>query len=452
MSSIVPTLVEPSEPIAATDPSDERRAVIEQHEPRNILVIAWYQVVFRVAWVFKTESVIMPAMIDAVSGAGWVRGFLPVLNRVGQSVPPLLAAERLRNSRLKSRSVMSTTLLMAATFGMLSALWLTVSDRRQAWMAVVVLTLYVLFAAFNGLNELAISTVSGKIIRPNRRGRLMVVGGFVGSVASVAAAAILLPRWLKLPNQTGYTYIFAFTAAGFAIAAFLVLLLFEPPDPSIVTPHRPPQHHFSHAWSLYTQDQSFRRAANVGMLSIGSILLFPHYRWLAAERLDAPEVDMVGWVIAQNIGVGIFSPLTGTIADHYGNRMALRCCVFAAAMAPLLAILMSGPLAWLGSRWFWCVFVVLGMTPVTMRTIFNYTLELAIETDHPRYLSTMRICLAVPFVVSPLGGLLLDLFTGEWRFVGICLLFGGVSGLMLLGGLLTFRMEEPRHRLARKRC
>ncbi|MGE0377139.1 MAG: hypothetical protein AB7Q45_17145, partial [Planctomycetaceae bacterium] len=140
MSSIVPTLVEPSEPIAATDPSDERRAVIEQHEPRNILVIAWYQVVFRVAWVFKTESVIMPAMIDAVSGAGWVRGFLPVLNRVGQSVPPLLAAERLRNSRLKSLSVMSTTLLMAATFGMLSARWLTVSDRRQAGMAVVVLS------------------------------------------------------------------------------------------------------------------------------------------------------------------------------------------------------------------------------------------------------------------------------------------------------------------------
>ncbi|MBX3439196.1 MAG: MFS transporter [Planctomycetaceae bacterium] len=446
MSFTASSLEEPGEPTIPASLIDDRRALLEEHEPRNILVIAWYQVIFRIAWVFKTESVIMPAMIDAVSGAGWVRGFLPVLNRVGQSVPPLLMAERLRNSRLKSRSVIGTTLLMAASFAALAVLWVLVSNRRQAWMAVVVLTLYVLFSAFNGLNELAISTVSGKLIRPHRRGRLMVVGGFIGSVASVAAAVILLPRWLEAPNQTGYANIFAFTAGGFAIAAFLVLLLFEPADRAVSTPRRSPQHHFTHAWSLYSGDQAFRRAANVGMLSIGSILLFPHYRWLAAERLNAPEVDMVGWVVAQNIGVGLFSPLTGTLADRYGNRLALRCCIFCAALAPLLAILMAGPLAWLGARWFWCVFVVVGMTPVTMRTIFNYTLELAIETDHPRYLSTMRICLAVPFVVSPLGGLLLDLFTGEWRFLGICLLFGGVSLSMMLGGFLTFRMEEPRHR------
>lgn len=446
MSSPVPSLVEPSEPLAADEAGEERRAILEQHEPRNILIIAWYQVMFRIAWVFKTESVIMPAMVDAVSGAGWVRGFLPVLNRVGQSVPPLLAAERLRNSRLKSRSVLLTTLLMGGTFAALSGLWITVTDRRQGWMALLVLTLYVLFSAFNGLNELAISTVSGKLIRPHRRGRLMVVGGLAGSLASVGATAILLPRWLGLPDQSGYSWIFGFTALGFAVAAGLVLLLFEPEDPAVQTPRRPPRHHFSHAWRLYRGDQSFRRAANVGMLSIGSILLFPHYRWLAAERLGSPDVDMVGWVIAQNIGVGIFSPVTGTIADRFGNRLALRCCVFAAAAAPLLAIVMSGPLSWLGSRWFWCVFVVLGMTPVTMRTIFNYTLELALESDHPRYLSTMRICLAVPFVVSPLGGLLLDLFRGEWRFVGVCLLFGGVSGLMILGGLLTFWMEEPRRR------
>ena len=39
----------------------------------NMLVLAAYLIVQRVAWVFKTESVIMPAFLDTIAGAGWLR-------------------------------------------------------------------------------------------------------------------------------------------------------------------------------------------------------------------------------------------------------------------------------------------------------------------------------------------------------------------------------------------
>jgi dipeptide/tripeptide permease len=91
------------------------------------------------------------------------------------------------------------------------------------------------------------------------------------------------------------------------------------------------------------------------------------------------------------------------------------------------------------------VFLLLGMSPVAMRTVNNYTLELVTSEMHPLYLSTMRVCFLVPFVFSPLAGGVLDLFA-ERPYSGACWLFGTVSLLIAIAGLLTFRMAEPRLR------
>lgn len=43
-------------------------------EKRNIVSLVIHQILFRTAWIFKTESVIIPAFLDSISDAGWVRG------------------------------------------------------------------------------------------------------------------------------------------------------------------------------------------------------------------------------------------------------------------------------------------------------------------------------------------------------------------------------------------
>ena len=441
-----PVTSPPSQSPEDVDAALDRRETIEADEPRNILVLAAHQILVRTAWIFKTESVIMPAVVDAISGAGWVRGCLPVLNRIGQSIPPMLFAERLRDSRLKRRSLGITAILMAIPFYALAFLWWVIDDKRQAWLVTLFLLLYVLFFAFVGLNQLANGTVQGKLIRAHRRGRLLSISGLVGSATAILAAWLLMIRWLEMPDGTGYVWIFGFTATGFVLAGLTAFLVTEPPDEHVKTPHRSLSDHMRIAWSVYREDRSFRRAANVGMLFIGAIMLFPHYRWLAATRLGSRDVDMAWWVIAQNAGVGVLSLASGTIADRCGNRLAMRLQIFASGLIPLLAILLAGPLSDVGVDYFWVVFLCLGLTPITLKTVFNYTLELADEPDHPRYLSTMRICFAVPFVLSPLAGLWIDLFPEENRFTAVCLLFGFVSLLIFIGGLLTFGMEEPRHR------
>jgi MFS family permease len=147
--------------------------------------------------------------------------------------------------------------------------------------------------------------------------------------------------------------------------------------------------------------------------------------------------------------VACFSPFCGFLADRCGNRLVLRLQCVVLMAAPLVALALAGldgPEA-LGRRWYWVVFLLLGMSPVTMRTINNYTLELVGPELHPLYLSTMRVCFLIPFLFSPLAGGVLDLFADR-PYTGACWLFGTVSGLIALAGLLTWRMAEPRRTAA----
>ncbi|REJ87447.1 MAG: MFS transporter [Planctomycetota bacterium] len=419
--------------------NQDRRVEIESHEPRNLIALAAYQVMLRVGWIFKTESVIMPAFLDAIAGAGWIRGFLPVLNRLGQSVPPMCFADSLRGIRVKKRALVTSSILMATPFLLLSAIWSGLEEPRQPWLPPLFLLLYLLFFCFTGLNQLAFGTVQGKLIRPHRRGRLMGWAGVAGSLAAVTAAWLLLRPWLARPDNSGFGLVFLFNGAAFACAGLIAAVCVEPADDRRPRASIDIRRHVRKAWRVYRDDEAFRRAARVGMLFISSILLFPHYQWLGRTRLGTTNEDLIYWVVAQNLSVGVFSPLIGRIADRNGNRLAVRIAVFVASLTPLSALVLAAFDPETGRRWYWLTFVLLGLTPVTMRTIQNYTLELVDESQHPRYLSTMTVCFAMPFILSPFFGGLIDVLPYQIPFIL-------VSVLIAAGGLFTFRMVEPRHR------
>ncbi|MEM9702596.1 MAG: hypothetical protein AAF907_09145, partial [Planctomycetota bacterium] len=151
---------------ASSDRSDDTPpADPPARERRNLATLAAYTVALRVSWIFKTESVVIPALLDTLTaplvgpgataagtGAGWVQGFLPLLNRTGQSVPPLIYADSLRDQRLKKRSVWATTLGMAGPFAGLAILLGALGDRFAGPAAVAgFLLLYALFFAATGL-------------------------------------------------------------------------------------------------------------------------------------------------------------------------------------------------------------------------------------------------------------------------------------------------------------
>jgi MFS family permease len=393
-------------------------------------------VVVRVGWIFKTESVIIPAFLDGIAGPGWMRGMLPVLNRVGQSVPAFLLSGSLRAAPLKKRILAWSSFSMAVPFLILAA-WLGISGTSSSALPVAFLALYFLFWCFSGLNMIVSGTLQGKLVRPKRRGRLIAASVFGSMLPAVGFAWWLLPAWLEAA-EPGYDKIFLFTGVCFVLAAGVAVFLREERDQHEVSRTRVVDQ-LRGAWEILRENHEYRRIVIVAALFSSSIMVFPHYQALGRERLDLAGSNLMVWVVVQNISMGFASLLMGPIADRFGNRLALRLLVFAAAGIPLFAIFLTtldADAARLGFPW---IFVGIGLIPIGFRVITNYLLEVSPPDEHPRYLSLSQLCTAAAFLASPLFGLLIDV-------AGFELVFGLEAALMLVGGLLTFGLVEPRDR------
>ena len=428
-----------SSPIPAAEPGslDERAARTRGLESRNVLLLAGYQVMLRLAWVFKTESVVMPAFLHAISGQAWMQGWLPMLNRFGQSLPPLIYAEHLRAMPRKKVSLLRTTALMGGLFLILAfAIWL--APRRETWWPALFLTVYALFFIAVGLNTLAYNTLQGKLIRASRRGRVMSHGGVFGSIVAVAAAWLVLADW-EGDRLSAFILPFSVTGFGMLIAASLAWVIAEPRDllHTASAGRASLTAQLVESAGVFRNDAHFQRLAICAMAFVTSQFLMPHYVPLAIERLPSSTTSLVLFLVVQNIGVGLFSVLLGAVADRRGNRLALRIALLTCALTPILAIALADGLLPGGGQFYWLTFFAMGMQPVTFRTLTNYTLELTVPEWHPRYLSTIKICLAVPFLFSLPIGLLIGFVGYESVFLVIAAIIGGAC-------LLTWTLAEPR--------
>ncbi|RCS41338.1 MFS transporter [Bremerella cremea] len=404
---------------------------------RNFFLLTLQQIVLRCGWIFKTESIIIPAVLDLIAGSGWVRGFLPILGRIGQSCPPLLYADRLRHLPLKKWSLVGTSLGMAAAFGSLAAMFIPGVDTAIGKTAMVVgfLWFYFLFFCATGLNQLGFGTAQGKLIPPPLRGRLMLASNVVGAVIATSLAAWLLPKWLY-GNTIEVHWIFGFAAFAFMGSALSVVGLHENRDSSQASAFSPKRLIWQ-SYRVLQDDHRFRLVCIIAAAFGFSLMLFPHYQALARDRLDVDLSRMIFWVIVQNAGTAIFSLLGGPLADWKGNRLVLRMMLFGVMILPLGSIFLvhSGEF---GIRVFDWLFLFVGITPITFRAFTNYTLELVPAELHPRYLATQSLCIALPMVLSPLIGLLIDLTSFEAVFMGVTVILFG-------GWVMTYYLVEPRH-------
>ena len=420
-------------------------------EARNTLWLELYQVVARVGWIFKTETIIMPAVLDAVVDSGLLRGLLPVLNRGGQSVPPLFAAGPLARVSRKKWPLVLTSLASAACFGLLAVAWPALAATRPDLLAVLFLVLYALFSAMNGLNQLVLAALQGKLISPGHRGRAMVVSVAFGSVLAIVAAALLLGPWLAEPD--GFPKIFAATGVFFALAAIAPVFLDEPadtPPSAAVTAGRSGGivgslfEHVGEGIASWRQtlrrDRPLLRLCVVAACFSAVLMLFPHYQAFARDRLGSRTASLLTWVIVQNAATGVVSLVAGPLSDRRGTRIVLVWLVALSSLTPLVVTLLSFVPHGRAVEWFWIVYVPLGLNPISLKIFTNYALELApAAADHPRYVSIVGAALALPFVISPLVGMGVD-------WLGFRPVFIVGAAVIAAGAFFALGLPEPRHR------
>ena len=428
----------------------ETAAAESRREARNTLGLEVYQVVVRVGWIFKTETIIMPAVLDAVVDSGFLRGLLPVLNRGGQSVPPLLAAGGLARLPRKRWALVMTSLAMAGCFAILASAWPVLAAARPDLLAALFLVVYALFSSANGLNQLVLAALQGKLVKPGHRGRAMVVSVAVGSVLAILAAVALLGPWLA--QADGFPKIFAATAGFFALAALAPLFLDEPADDvptatGSLAARGPFAAAWRHAtagaagwWRTLAADRSLLRLCLVAGCFSAVLMLFPHYQAFARDRLGSRSADLLTWVVVQNAATGVVSLVAGPISDRRGTRIVLVWLVALSAITPLLVTALSVLPHTTAVDWFWTVYMPLGLNPISLKLFTNYSLELApSRVEHPRYVSIVGGALAVPFLVSPLVGVAVD-------GIGFRPVFLVGAAVIAAGAAIALGLPEPRHR------
>jgi hypothetical protein len=420
----------------------QQKTNLPRHTPQNFFLLVLYQVIQRIGWIFKTESIVIPAFLDYIGGGPVIRGCLPVLNRLGLAIAPVLFARRLKVTPLKKWILLICCLLKAFPFAILSWIWLTGLWRSEqgtvcGWVLWLSLLLYASFFIFVGISQFTEQTLQGKLIRANLRGRLLTVSMTVGASLAITAVLLLRPDWLRLPDG-GFGWIFGMPALAFLLAGVAVLALREAPDHYQQSPIHPFTH-FRESWSILVTNHGFRRLAVVAALYSVTFMMFPHYQALGRDRLGLAHHNLVFWVCAQNGATMFASLLAGPVADRFGNRLALKVAVFGTALAPLCAFLLARLESELTQQLYWLVFVPIGMTPITIKLINNYTLEIVSGELHPRYLSTLGLCAALPVVIGgPLMGWLI-------RPAGFETVFLLGAACLVLAGVMTFRLDEPRH-------
>ncbi len=432
MSALAP--LAPPPPADITGPAG---SIEPRDETRNTLAMVANVMLVRTGWVFKTESVIIPAFLDSIAGAGWIRGLLPVLNRLGQSIVPFLLARRLKLLPRKKFALLATALAMAAPFLAISAGLTVFGSDPRSWYPAAFLTLYTLFFAATGLNMLAGGTLNGKLIRADRRGRFLALGTMGGTIPACVCAWFLLPSWLA--EDAGYAKIFGFTGVLFAVSALAALWIREPAD-DYAEQRVSVAEQFRGAWRIMHRDRNYRLLVIVGALFTTSLILLPHYQALGRERLGLEGGNLMLWVVFQNVASGIGSVVMGPLADRYGNRFTLRIAMLICASVPPLALTISHIPVEVGRNLYAWVFVGIGFTPLVFRLTTNYILEIAPEMDHPRYLSIAQICNAAVILSSPIFGSMIDR-------TGFDAAFALVTALMLAGVWLTFWLSDRRARV-----
>jgi hypothetical protein len=408
---------------------------------RNMLAIALYQVIARTGWIFKTETIIIPAVLDAVTEAGFLRGMLPVLARFGQSLPPLGYANRLSAMPFKKRSLMMTTAAIAACFAVLAMVWPWLAQRSPLLLAVIYLVLYACFAVSNGLNLLVMATLQGKLVPVASRGRLMLLSTTIGSVTAIAAAVIFLGPWLD-EGESAFDKIFVTTAMFFALAAAVPLLIDEPASAAEKsdTARRSLVEACRYWRAVLAADRDLMRLCFVAGFFSVALFLFPHYQAFARDRLGTQLPNLLSWVVVQNVATGLASVVAGPATDSRGTKIVLVVLLACTAITPLLVVGLSLLPHTTAGNLFWMVYVPLGINPILMRTFSNAALELAPTlADQPKYVSLVGVALAVPFVVSPAVGFLVDLLGFRPVFIAGALVISG-------GVVLALGLPEPRSR------
>ncbi len=411
---------------------DAFEAEVERHYPWNLKVNILELGTFLFGLSFISSGTILPLFLSKLTTNPLAFGLMALLAQGAWYLPQIFTAHL--TERLPRKQPIVVRL---GFFSERVPLWLLPVAALQAVTAPGLSIALLLFAyAWHGLGAGLIAPawqeLVGRCFPPERRGRYMGMGSFVGTGSGVLGSIVSI--WLlgALAFPFNFAVIFAIGALTITLGIFLLAMVREPIPVSAARPQS--QREF---WAglpvLLRANRNFARflAARL-LLSLGGMGL----GFVTASAVQIWHVgdQSVGFFTAlQLLGQALGTLAFGFLADRHGHKVCLEVTAVSGALA--------FGIAWLAtSGWiYYVVFFLLGLAAGGLLVSgILMALELAEPGRQPTYVGIANTGIGIVGVFSPLLG-------AGLATVGYPLLFLA-STIAFCLALLAFRfgVEEPR--------
>jgi MFS-type transporter involved in bile tolerance (Atg22 family) len=415
---------------------------MHNHVKRNFILFAVHTILFRVGWLFKTESVIVPAVARLLGANNFLIGFFPMFMRLGETLPQIFAAGYVQPLPRKKPYLMLSGSLFFLLWFLLFLAFIQIPYSRRSILLLIFLLIYVLFWTNLGVFALLNNIIIGKTIPYNIRGKLISVAGMVSGIAAVIVTFTVIQPVLHKNFQsvlTPYSVLFFICSILFLLSFIFISFIKEPPITYSNSGRTKMISFITQSFSLIKKDRNFLIFFLVSSIAMCGFGLLAFYTMYAKNHLAVPDYVLAYYLAVQVGGNSLGSLFYGFCADRFGNRMVIRMIILTICLTPLTAVIIGTAGALPHREYLYClVFFMVGFNLPIYQILVNYLLEIAPLQKHPNYLGIYSAMSSLFFVFPLAMGFLMDKFYYNKVFIGITL-------FLAIGVILSVKLIEPRH-------
>ena len=388
---------------------------------------------FMLAQSFISATTILPFFVSRLTDNPLFIGLLAVIAHGGWYFPQLLSAGSIERTARKKPWLINLGFFVERLPLMLLPATALLAVRAPSWTLTLFLVTFALYNLGAGIIAPAWQDLMAVCFPPTRRGRVMGIAMFVGTVAGALGANVSSRVLDTQPFPRNFVTLFGLAAFLMLIGWFVLVLTREP-----VRQVRRTEESRLRIWTrlgrILRRDRNFRRFLIARGLLAASGMGMAFVTAAAVSRWDVSGGTVGHFTVALLVGQAIGNLLFGLLADRKGHKLSLILGGLAATLAYIIAGMAAAPLL------YYAVFLLLGfyISSIIVSGLM-IVLEFVGAEQRPTYVGiTNSIIGAVNVVIPLVGGGLATISYGS--------LFTLSAAAALLSVLLTWLwVVDPRH-------
>ena len=353
---------------------------------------------FMLAQTFMSATTILPFFVSRLTDNPFYIGLLAVIAHGGWFFPQLFSAGPIERTARKKPWLINLGFFVERLPLMLLPATALLAVRAPGW---ALLLFFLIFAIYNlgaGIIAPAWQDLIAVCFPPTRRGRLMGISMFAGTVAGALGAAGSSRILEAQPFPRNFMILFGL-AALLMLAGWVALALTREPVRQVRRSEENRLRIWTRLRRIVRRDDNFRRFLIARGLMAVSGMGMAFVTAAAVSRWDVSGGTVGNYTVALLVGQAAGNLLFGFLADRKGHKLSLVIGALAATLAYAMAWLAASSIL------YYAVFLLLGAYISAMIVSgLMIVLEFVGSDQRPTYAGITNSIIGAVNVVIPLVG------------------------------------------------